>query len=68
MIAKLVFLFAILAFALAKPQYISSGYGYGGYGGYGYPGYYGYSGYSPYSYGSYGSYGGSPYNYGYGPY
>ncbi|KAH9637217.1 hypothetical protein HF086_016239 [Spodoptera exigua] len=66
-LARLI-LFAVLAVALARPQFYS---GYGSYAS-GYPGYYGYSGYSgysnPLSYGSYGAYGASPYNYGYGYY
>ncbi|KAF9803030.1 hypothetical protein SFRURICE_012275 [Spodoptera frugiperda] len=68
MFAKLLILFAVLAVALARPQFYS---GYGNYAS-SYPGYYGYSGYSgysnPLSYGSYGTYGASPYSYGYGYY
>ncbi|KPI97412.1 hypothetical protein RR46_09319 [Papilio xuthus] len=62
MFGKLVILFAIVAFAFARPQ-VYPGYSYGTYSGASYPGYYGYSGYSnPYSYGSYGSYAASPYS------
>ncbi|XP_047993541.1 prisilkin-39-like [Leguminivora glycinivorella] len=66
MLAKLIFVFALLAVALAAPQYYypGSGYGYSGYSS-SYPGYYGYSGYSPLSYSGYGAYPGSSYNYGY---
>ncbi|XP_073946681.1 uncharacterized protein [Choristoneura fumiferana] len=70
MFAKLIILFTILAFAMAKPQYYP-GYGYSSYSN-SYPGYYGYSGYSnPLSYsgyGGYGSYSGYPYSNGYGYY
>lgn len=65
-----VFLFAIFALAVARPQ-LYPGYGYNGYSGYGssYPGYgytsYGYS--NPLSYSGLGGYGSYPYSY-YGSY